>query len=210
MGFDTIILAGGRAARMRGADKPGLEVGGQPMLVSVAMAAAAAGTEMLVVVGPRRGGQVGQRLAEIAAGLPGGLRVVCEEPPQAGPVAALRRGLQEAGAPWVALLAADMPFLTGPWLTELLTLAATRQRPGAMLADAGGRPQWLAGCWQTAVLRQALGQYQGFSLGGLLRPLGPAVLEPPAGEDQPPWQDCDSPAELAAARAVRPGQNGES
>jgi molybdopterin-guanine dinucleotide biosynthesis protein A len=194
---------------MNGADKPELEVGGRPMLVSVAAAAASAGAGRLIVVGPRRGGAVGLGLAAAASGLPGGLTTVREEPPGAGPIAALRRGLIEVRAPLVAMLAADMPFLTGEWLAALVAAAATGSQAGAMLADDTGRPQWLAGCWQTARLQLALGTYEGGSLGGLLGPLGPAIVHADTA-GQPPWQDCDSPAELAAARAAHGRQNGES
>ncbi len=178
------------------------------MLVSVAAAAASAGAGRLIVVGARRGGAVGLGLAAVATDLPGGLITVREEPPGSGPVAALRRGLSEVGAPWVALLGADMPFLTGAWLTALLAAAAAGRPPGAMLADDAGHPQWLAGCWQTARLRLALGTYEGGSLGGLLGPLEPVILHADTA-GQPPWQDCDSPAELAAARAAYRRQNGE-
>src|SRR5271166_879207 len=66
--FDAVILAGGRAGRLAGADKPSLEVAGAPMLVSVARAAAAAGTRKLIVVGPDRAGRVHDALASLAAG----------------------------------------------------------------------------------------------------------------------------------------------
>jgi molybdopterin-guanine dinucleotide biosynthesis protein A len=223
--FDAVILAGGRAARMDGADKPGLEVGGRPMLVSVAAAAAAAGAARLVVVGPERGGAVGRGLAAAASGLPGGLVIVREDPPGGGPVPALRCGLAAARSPWVALLAADLPFLTGSWLARLLALARTGissgtagrhaatslsdagvaagpgSLAGAVLADGDGRPQWLAGCWRTDLLRSALRGYGGDSLGGLMRPLG-ALLVAEAGDGPAPWLDCDDPSQLAAARAA--------
>src|SRR5580698_4358011 len=198
--FDVVILAGGQAARMNGADKPSLEVGGVPLLVLVARAAAAAGARQVIVVGPERGGAVGPGLAAVAARLGGGLVTVRESPPGGGPVPALRRGLDAASAPWVALVAADLPFLTGPWLVALLALARSSGRPGAVLADDGQRPQWLAGCWQAGPLRAALSGYSGTSLGGLLRPLEPARLSP--GAWQHPWLDCDDPAQLAAARAA--------
>jgi molybdopterin-guanine dinucleotide biosynthesis protein A len=223
--FDAVILAGGRAARMDGADKPGLEVGGRPMLVSVAVAAAAAGAARLIVVGPERGGAVGRGLAAAASGLPGGLVMVREEPPGGGPVPALRCGLAAARSPWVALLAADLPFLTGSWLARLLTLAGTGVPngtagrdaasslsdagadsgpgglAGAVLADGDGRAQWLAGCWRTDRVRSALRGYRGDSLGGLMRPLG-ALLVAEAGDGPAPWLDCDDPSQLAAARAA--------
>lgn len=199
--FDTVILAGGAASRLDGADKPALEVGGQPMLVSVAAAAVAAGSARLIVVGPDRSGAVGRGLTAAAAGLSGGLITVCESPPGAGPVPALRRGLAENRAPWVALLAADLPFLTGTWVSALVAAASSAGADGAVLADASGRPQWLAGCWRAAALTAALRGYRGQSLGGLLGPLNPAVL-PSSDQSRPPWLDCDDPESLAAARAA--------
>jgi molybdenum cofactor guanylyltransferase len=203
--FDTIILAGGQAARMEGADKPSLEVGGEPMLVSVARAAATAGTARLVIVGPPRGGAVGRGLGSVAATVPGGVVTVREEPAGAGPVAALRRGLTEVTAPWVALLAADLPFLTGSWLTALLGLAAAGPTAGAMLIDDDGQAQWLAGCWQAGLVREALARYRGRSLGGVLGPLEPVPLRPGAAGRPAPWLDCDRPEELAAARVIAQG-----
>jgi molybdopterin-guanine dinucleotide biosynthesis protein A len=230
--FDAVILAGGRAARMNGSDKPSLEVGGVPLLVLVARAAAAAGARQVIVVGPERGGAVGAGLAAVAARLDGGLVTVRESPPGGGPVPALRCGLDAASAPWVALVAADLPFLTDSWLAALLALAHSSGRPGAVLVDDGQRPQWLAGCWQAGPLRAALGRYAGASLGGLLRPLEPALLGPApprsehaesapppfalrrsgaagsglagSGARPQPWLDCDDPAQLAAARAAHP------
>ncbi len=213
--FDTVILAGGRAARMGGADKPGLRVGGTPMLVSVAQAAAAAGTRQLIIVGPPRPGAVQAGLETLAAALPGRLTFVCEEPPGCGPVAGLRRGLAEVAAPWLALLAADLPFLTGAHVAALLAAGHAGGSPaagaggaamdpaddaagaggsashGAVLIDDAGRPQWLVGCWQARTLRLELAGYDGTSLHGLLAPLQPVPL-PPA---------LLSPARASPARA---------
>ena len=186
---------------MAGADKPALLVGNDPMVVSVARAAAVAGAGRIVIAGPRREGPVQGALAAVAAGARASLRFVREDPPGGGPVAALRCGLAEVTAPWLVLLAADLPFLRGRQLTELLGRALAAGRAGAVLADAHGRPQWLAGGWQAGLLRAALGGYAGSSLHGLLAPLDP-VLVPATGHGAgtAPWLDCDSPADLAAAR----------
>jgi molybdenum cofactor guanylyltransferase len=130
-----------------------------------------------------------------------GLRFAREEPPGAGPVAALRSGMAQVTAPWLALLAADLPFLLGEQLTDLLGQALGAGRAGAVLADAEGRPQWLAGGWQADLLRTALQGYRGTSLHGLLAPLEPLAVQP-AGRDEgfAPWLDCDTPADLTAAR----------
>jgi molybdenum cofactor guanylyltransferase len=206
-GFDTVILAGGRAARMAGADKPALEVGGRPMVVSVASAAVDAGTARLIVVGPRRGGPVDRLLESAAESIPGGLVWLRESPPGAGPLAALRCGIGPVSSPWLVLLAADLPFLSGAWIRELLARSAAAGRPGAVLADDDGRPQWLAGCWDTGLLRTGLSHYDGRSLSGLLAPLDPVLVAAGAGRagaatPVPPWLDCDDPAALAAARAA--------
>ena len=200
--FDTLILAGGRAARMGGADKAGLAVGAAPMLVSVARAAAAAGTSRLILVGPPRPGPIEDDLALLAAGRTGWLTWVQEEPPGSGPVAGLRCGLAEATAAWVVLLATDLPFLTAAHLTALVM--ARPQAVGVVAADTAGHSQWLTSCWHTSVLKSALTAYGGNSLHGVLEPLNPATirLEATVG-DPPPWLDCDTPDDLATARRAR-------
>ncbi|HEX6522810.1 MAG TPA: molybdenum cofactor guanylyltransferase [Streptosporangiaceae bacterium] len=179
-----IVLAGGGARRLGGRDKPGLVVGKRTLLESVITAGGAA--RHVVVVGPRRPGIEG-------------VAFVSEEPPGAGPVAALRRGLAEVSTQWVVVLAADLPFLRQPHVEALLRAASGGA--GAVLADDAGRPQWLAGCWRTAALREALSGYDGDSLRGVLGLLEPAIvnLDPAPGEP-PPWLDCDTPEDLERAR----------
>jgi molybdenum cofactor guanylyltransferase len=184
--FGIIILAGGRGTRLGGRDKPGLVVRGRTLIGAVVAAGTAAGARQVIVVGPER------------AGLDG-VSFVTEKPPGAGPVPALRRGLAEATPPWVAVLAADLPFLRADDLGTLRRAAAGHH--GAVLADDAGRPQWLAGCWRTETLRRAAAGYDGTSLGGLLGPLGPALVRvAPAPGEPPPWLDCDTLADLDQAR----------
>jgi molybdopterin-guanine dinucleotide biosynthesis protein A len=214
--YDAVVLAGGAARRLGGADKPGALVGGRSLIAWVA--AAAAGAQRLVIVGPAR------------PELPHAL-VVREDPPGGGPVPALRAGMAAVRAPWTALLAADLPFLRPADLTGLFE--AARGHAGAVLTDTGGRRQWLAGVWHSDTLRTALRDHEGSSLRGLLGPLEPALVAParvespahatgeptgeltgeltggpvgePAGEP-PPWFDCDTPADLE--RAGRLGSTG--
>ena len=194
--FSAIILAGGGAVRLGGLDKPGLEVGGRTLLASVVAAASDAGAGRIIVVGPDR------------QDLP--VCFVREEPAGAGPVPALRRGLDEltdtdtgaeADRGQVAVLAADLPFLRVEHLRALRAAAAGRT--GAILADDGGYPQWLTGCWHTATLARAVAGYTGSSLRGLMTPLDPARvrIEPGPGEP-PPWLDCDTDADLRHARSA--------
>jgi molybdopterin-guanine dinucleotide biosynthesis protein A len=186
--FGVVILAGGGAKRLGGRDKPGLVVGDGTLIAAVAGAGLAAGAHRVIVVGPERPGLQG-------------VSFVREVPPGAGPVAALKRGLADACCPWVAVLAADLPFLRARHLKTLL--AAAGARPGAILVDDGGHPQWLAGCWRTAALRQVAVRYHQDSLRGLLSPLGPALVKlAPAPGEPPPWLDCDTPEDLRQARAL--------
>jgi molybdopterin-guanine dinucleotide biosynthesis protein A len=182
--YDAVILAGGGARRLDGADKPGVLVGGRPLIVAVAAAVSSAGR--LVVVGPAR-----PELPDAIA--------VREEPPGSGPVPALRTGLSEVTAVWTALLAADLPFLDSAHVAELLS--AGYGRDGAVLVDDDGREQWLAGVWRTARLRDALAVYTGGSLRGVLAPLEPARVRLPAGE-RPPWYDCDTAQDVEWAEAA--------
>lgn len=192
--FDAIVLAGGRATRLGGADKPGLEVGGEPILGSVIASAAAAGAREVIVVGPERPG-----LTVSGPQPPGGVLFAAEDPPAAGPVPAVRRGLAEARSPVVALLAADLPFLRAGQLR--LVLGAAGRRAGAVLVDGSGRPQWLVSCWRAAPLRSAAAAYPGTSLHGLLRPLDPVLVSYDLGAGEaPPWFDCDTADDLWLAR----------
>jgi molybdopterin-guanine dinucleotide biosynthesis protein A len=199
--LDAVILAGGRATRLGGADKPGLKVGDQTMLATVVMACRAAGADRIVVVGPER--------EQLPA------RFVREEPAGAGPFAALRRGLAELPGSGdqgttglVAVLAADLPFLRAAHLHTLL--AAAGDRNGAVLIDDEGHPQWLTGCWHRAPLARAAAGYGGPSLRGLMTPLNPArVLIDLRPGEPPPWLDCDTDADLRQARAwLAAGQRG--
>ncbi len=136
------------------------------MAAAVARAAVAAGARRVVLVGPGPARTWPRSLP------PEGLLLAREEPPGAGPVPALRAGLRQARAPWVAVLAADLPFLRAGHLRAILdaaTVDSGRGRPvstgirsepgqGALLADDTGRAQWLTGCWSAAGLRAALGR----------------------------------------------------
>jgi molybdopterin-guanine dinucleotide biosynthesis protein A len=183
--YDVIVPAGGAAGRLGGADKPGLEVGGRTLLDRVLTAAAGAATT--VVVGPAR-----------PTAAPG-VRWTREDPPGGGPVAAVAAGLVHVTADRVLLLAADLPFLDAGTVGRLV---AALDRPGteaAVLVDATGRDQPLAGAYRTAALRAslaALGDPAGLPLRRLTGPLATTRLADPAGAAY----DCDTWEALARAR----------
>lgn len=190
--YSALVLAGGRAARLGGQAKPQLEVGGRTMLAAVLDAVGDA--EDRIVVGPPQP-------------VPADVVIVRERPPGGGPVAALRAGLPEVAGDVVALLAGDLPFLTASLVAEL---RAALTGDGVLVVDDGGRDQYLLGVWRTEALRAALRGAGGpTSLRRVLAPLTVTRLRPvvPAGSP-PPWLDCDTPADLARARAVAAGADG--
>jgi molybdopterin-guanine dinucleotide biosynthesis protein A len=184
--YSALVLAGGRAARLGGQAKPQLEVGGRTMLGTVLHAVADA--QRRIVVGPPQP-------------VPDDVVLVRERPPGGGPVAALRAGLPSVASEVVALLAGDLPFLDAALIAQL---RAGLTGDGVLVVDDGGRDQYLLGVWRTDALRAAASAGSGHtSLRRVLAPLRVDRLRPavPPGAP-PPWLDCDTPADLARARAV--------
>ncbi|WP_104523801.1 molybdenum cofactor guanylyltransferase [Blastococcus atacamensis] len=182
--YTAVVLAGGRAERLGGADKPQLQVGGRTMLDAVLDAVADA--RAWVVVGPPQP-------------VPPGVVVVREEPPAGGPVAALRAGLREVRTDVVAVLAGDLPFLTGEVVADL---RRQLRGDGALVVDDDGRDQLLLGVWRTEPLRAAVADGPP-ALHRALRGLDVDRHRPRVRAGAPaPWVDCDTPEELARARAV--------
>jgi molybdenum cofactor guanylyltransferase len=193
-GFDAVLLGGGAARRLGGVVKPALEVGGRPMLARVR--AAVVGAERVVLVGPPPPDEAGLRLAA---------RLV-EDPPGGGPVAALAAGIGLVDAPLVAVLAADLPFLTASVIDALrTTLIGTAGARAAVLIDESGREQLLVAVWRTDALREALCALDppsGRAMRELYagRQIARCRIDSPAGAPVP-WFDCDTEADLAQARA---------
>lgn len=192
--YDAVVLAGGAARRLGGADKPGLTVGGRTLLERVLEACAQARTT--VVVGPARPAVLPRR------------RWTREQPPGGGPVAAVAAGLGtgELTAEVVLLLAADLPFLDATTVRRLVA-AVTGEVEAAVLVDAGGREQPLAAAYRTAALRSALaalGDPAGLPLRRLTGGLRTVRLPDAAGASY----DCDTWEELAEARRREPKGGG--
>lgn len=141
----AVILAGGRATRLGGADKAQVEIDGRMLVDGVLRAVESCAP--IVLVGP-------DHLARP------GVRVVREDPPFGGPVAALAAAVEALGASadeaaetWV--LACDLPRATG--IVDLLSDEALPEGADAVvLRDAGGHAQPLAGRYRIAALRRAL------------------------------------------------------
>jgi molybdenum cofactor guanylyltransferase len=198
-GFAAIVLAGGSGRRLGDPAKPERPVGGVPMLVRVLGAVADASPR--VVVGPPR----------LAALLPPGATLTMEDPPGGGPVAALGAGLTllDPAPELVALLAADLPFLTTATVTLLRQAVTGSATSGAVFLDDTDRPQWLCGVWRHDALvarLAAVGELAGQSLRGTLGPLTPALVRP---ESAPPaYFDCDTEHDLRRAEEWSHGDAG--
>ncbi|TWF95856.1 molybdopterin-guanine dinucleotide biosynthesis protein A [Saccharopolyspora dendranthemae] len=180
-----MLLAGGGARRLGGADKVMLPVRGRTLLDRTIDAVA--GANPVVVVGPER---------------PTATAVLwtAEEPAGGGPLAAVEAGLRriEDTDGLVAVLAADHPNLTPDTLARLS--AALTDQPtagGAVLADPGGRAQWLIGLWRVRALRDSMpSEVRNRPVRALFAPLGPVRV--PA--TTPEVSDVDTPGDLREAR----------
>ncbi|MEU9607584.1 NTP transferase domain-containing protein [Streptomyces sp. NPDC048057] len=195
-GHDAVVLAGGGARRLGGADKPALSVGGRPLLDRVLGACRDA--VRTVVVGGRR---------------PTGRPVLWarEDPPGGGPLAALDAGMRQlAHAPGsepdvVLVLSADLPFLSGATVRRLVAALDRSGREGVLLVDADGRDQPLVAAYRPEPLRRELallateyGTLAGLPLRLLTHELDLARTE----ADPLASFDCDTWADITAARAL--------
>jgi molybdopterin-guanine dinucleotide biosynthesis protein A len=169
--FDAIVLAGGRSSRLGGSPKSELTYDGESLLSR--SIAAARGARRIVVVGPD-------------TNLPPGVLICREDPPFAGPAAAIAAGLARLQRPDPALdagtagrregtetqvatltlvLACDMPRAADAVhaLLDALRAAAPgdpvsapQGKDGVMAASGDGRRQPLAGLYSTAALKRAV------------------------------------------------------
>ncbi len=137
--WGAVVLTGGTGARMDGANKAALEIGGVTLLER-ALAATAAAREVVVVGDP------------VPASRP--VTWTREQPPGGGPAAGLLAGVDALLDPaaLVAVLAVDMPHVTAATLARLA--AAVGDADGALLLDARGRRQLLCGVYRLPALRR--------------------------------------------------------
>jgi len=178
MSFAAIVLAGGRAVRMDGADKASVEHLGRTLLEHALEALVDA--DEVVVVGD-----------SVPTTKP--VTFIRESPRYGGPVAALLTGRDAlARVPrTVGVLAVDMPHVT-PWTFRRLHDAAVGHA-GAFLTDRDGRRQ-LAGVLDAAALDAARPDHaaqHGMSVRRLLAGLDVVDVLPDGdeGRDVDTWAD---------------------
>ncbi|MFD6897330.1 NTP transferase domain-containing protein [Rhodococcus sp. NPDC060086] len=181
---EAVIVAGGRATRMGGIDKPALVVAGRSMLD--AAIAAVEGFARITVVGPRRDD------------LDPAVVQVQESPAGGGPVAALAAARPTAEV--VVTLAADLPFVSAESIVALIgTLDTAPDADAAFAVDSSGKIQFLLAVWR------------GPALAARLAALGPDPSDQPmkallpehyVTAVVPGTADCDTPDDLHRARAA--------
>jgi molybdopterin-guanine dinucleotide biosynthesis protein A len=174
-----ILLTGGASRRM-GVDKATLVFDGE----TLAARAARVLTEAC------------DRVVEVGPGVTG-LRAVREDPPGAGPLAALVTGAGALGSLPVVLLACDMPFVDAP----LLRLLAQWPGDGTVVPVADGRYQYACARYGAASINEANAALRA-GHGGLKHAIGATVTYVPERE----WQavapahafaDLDTPDDIA-------------
>jgi molybdopterin-guanine dinucleotide biosynthesis protein A len=211
--FDAVVLAGGRAERLGGADKASLEAAGASLLDRAL--AAVAGARVVVVVGEER---------PAATTVP--VLWTREHPPYGGPVTATYAGLdalrrhspvqfrggeptQTTESDWtmpsgglVVVLAVDMPAVTAATVGRLVR--AAQGRDGAVLAG-GGRRHLAMAVWAPAAERVRPARVEGAAMRGLWASLDLADVAAQGAEAH----DVDSEDDLSTLPKVleRPGES---
>lgn len=184
--FDALILAGGRGTRLGGANKPELLLHGHRLVDRVIHASRHAGAARVLVIGDQPAGTLADA-------------VLREDPPFAGPLAAIAAGITEVTSDWCLILACDLqhPELV---VRTLLAHFDDHVAGGLVLCDAQGYTQWLAGLYRTAAVAQACTE------------LGDQLVNAPARKalgildltqisvDDETTDDIDTPQALARAR----------
>ncbi|MHA3948253.1 molybdenum cofactor guanylyltransferase [Cellulomonas bogoriensis] len=137
---DAVVLAGGEGRRLGGVSKPDVEVAGRSLLDHVLVATT--GAARVVVAGP-------DHLARE------GVVTVMEDPPLGGPVAGVDAAVRRTGAPWVLLLACDVPRAARAVPALVDAVGAAGDADGVVMV-ADGRHQPLVGLYRRAPLVAAL------------------------------------------------------
>ena len=208
--FDALVLAGGRSSRLGGVPKQSLVFQGQTLLERAV--AASAGARRTVVVGGIDVLRAGActRIPLVPPPWASGLLTCREDPPFAGPAAAIAAGLatlaDHAGpAPHTLVLACDMPLAAAAVSVLRDALADCPAPPlaggairGVMARDEGGRVQPLAAFYSTEELNRACAELAArnalvnASVRALLASLDMQLVTVPAGStsDVDTWEDA--------------------
>jgi molybdopterin-guanine dinucleotide biosynthesis protein A len=179
LALGAVVLAGGTAARMGGADKASIELGGRTLLAWALDAVVDAGE--VVVLGDW-----------VHTDRP--VTFTREDPAQGGPAAGVLAGVDAfARAPrQLVVLAVDMPRVSMDTVARLRAAAAGHD--GAVLCDADGRRQlaFVVDAARLGEVRPPYAEEHGLPMGRLLAPLD--LVDVPALGDEA--RDVDGWADL--------------
>jgi molybdopterin-guanine dinucleotide biosynthesis protein A len=197
--ISACILAGGRATRLGGRAKPLVAIDGATIL-----------ERQLAVLAPR----VDEVLIAVAPGapplpVPAGARVRCVEDAAAGagPLAGIAACLAACRAPWLLVVAGDLPRLDGR-LVDLL-ISSCGPDVDAVAPRVRGLPEPLLACYAASAAPAAQARLAGGrrKTSGLLTDEGLRVrwLDEPALRAADPelasFSDIDTPEDLAGFRS---------
>lgn len=135
-----IVLAGGYATRLPG--KLALPVNGEPMLVRVVRALSATGEQCIVAANDLLPAEF---TAQLAA------RIVYDDRPGEGPLAALASAVAKVTTPYFFAAAGDMPGIDAAFVARIVAVAQAADWPDAVIpAHADGTLEPLAALYKAA------------------------------------------------------------
>lgn len=190
--IDAIVLAGGRSRRLGSVAKAEL-LYRQQSLVARTVDAAAAPARRTVVVGPIQSDSLSEEIL-----------LAREDPPFAGPPAAIGAGLDALSATsatssdFTVVLACDMPRINAAVVALLAELSTVPDSDGVIAIDAAKHRQPLAAIYATPKLtaaitsQRALGTLDGLSMFALIGALDlhETLVPDHATEDIDTWADA--------------------
>ncbi len=146
----AVILAGGVARRMGGAQKAFLDLGGDAILDRQIAVLRPRFAEILVAVG--LGGQDAEAATAFAAR---DLRPVVDRFTGSGPLAGLHAALLASRTAWVFAFACDMPFLDGDLIDRMVMMAVIEQEVDAFVPLRRGKAEALHALYRTTAADEA-------------------------------------------------------
>jgi len=149
MNLGAVILAGGKSSRM-GQDKAWLEIGGQTLLARQIELAHECGAEEVFISGRRD-----KDYSQFAC------PVLYDRWAETGPLAGIRRALEETASSHLLVLAVDMPGLTP---VVLRNLAKPRRDGRGRIPRIGGRIEPLAAIYPKSAANLAAALLNGGAL----------------------------------------------
>ena len=152
MSRSVLLLAGGASSRL-GRNKALAEVGGRTVLSRVVAAARAAlsDDDPDILLSVRDTAPFIDAFQADPDHHLAGVRFVLDEVPDGGPVAGLAAGLTAATGESVAVVAADLPFVTGDLIAGLLARLEEDPDVDAVVPTVNGRDQTLCAAFRARV-----------------------------------------------------------